>query len=141
MGMIRCEYCHNEVEARDFPAHRAKHVKLCADGQQMDYATLPPEEREEGSLEGVPRVYVHLRCGAGTVMQESIIRSYLKDPFMYDDLNYCTGCKANVPDQECEWQETGENLHSYMEGLRAQHCPKQPGYLRRILNGILKLFR
>ena len=117
---MRREFCHEHVSALAYPAHRARHLELLPDGQQQDYASLPPEEREQGSLEGIPRVYVHLGCGGRTIMQDKIIRSYLANPFMYDDSTFCTGCGHHRPDREFTWQETGENLHAYMEQLRGQ---------------------
>jgi uncharacterized protein (TIGR02996 family) len=126
---IRCEFCHAYVSPEDYPSHRAGHTELLPDGQHRDYASLPPEERYQDSVDGEPRVYVHLGCGGRTVMQESIIRSYLKNPFMYNDLNFCTGCGQHVRDRECVWQETGENLHAYMERLRARARPSPRGLL------------
>jgi uncharacterized protein (TIGR02996 family) len=139
-GGIRCEYCHKHVAAADHPSHRARHEERLADGQQRDYLSLPPEERHQGSLAGVPRIYVHLGCGGRTVMQESIIRSYLKDPFLYGPYNFCTGCGAHVHDRECVWAETGENLHTYMKRLRASSSPGLRGMLRCLLANIRDLF-
>jgi uncharacterized protein (TIGR02996 family) len=137
---IRCEYCHAYVAGEDYPTHRAGHEELLPDGQQRDYVSLPPGERFQGSLEGVPRVYVHLGCGGRTVMQEAIIRSYLKDPFMYGGGVFCTGCGAHAPDREFIWKETGENLDAYMERLRAAARQTHSGLLGRLLAGIRKLF-
>jgi hypothetical protein len=127
MADIRCPYCHESIPESDFPAHEAKHRKRRADGQQTDYATLPEEEREDGDLTGVPTVYVHLKCGAGTRMPEEIVRSYLKNPYLYSsDSTFCTGCGDHVPDAECEWVDTGENLQAYMDRLRAAKPEMKP---------------
>jgi hypothetical protein len=134
-AMIRCQFCHEYVPDDDFPAHRAEHLELLPDGQHREFASLPPEERDQGSLEGVPRVYVHLGCGGRTIMQEKIIRSYLKNPYMYDDECFCTGCGLHAPDREFVWQETGENLHDYMERLRRGRS-RFRALCRRILHGI-----
>jgi hypothetical protein len=134
--VVRCEFCHMYVPIADYLAHRARHTKLLPDGQQEDYTSLPPEEREQGSLDGVPRVYLHLGCGGQTIMQEKIIRSYLTDPFMYGDSTFCTGCGRHRSDREFVWQETGENLHAYMEGLRAKAAPGLLGFLCRTMRRI-----
>jgi hypothetical protein len=127
MSQKRCPYCHEYIDASDYPAHEAEHVKARPDGQQTDYATLPEEERDQGDLAGVPRVYVHTKCGGGTGMPEDIIRSYLKNPYMYmADATFCTGCGKHVPFRECVWVETGEDLQSYMDRLRAEKPELKP---------------
>ena len=141
MKQVRCEFCHEYVDAAKYDAHCAEHMKLRPDGQQSEYVTLPPEERTEGSLEGVPQVYVHRKCGAGTGMPEEIIRSYLQNPYLYlADRTFCTGCGRHVPFAECVWTETGEDLQTYMNRLRAEKPEMRPGLLKRMLFGILKLF-
>src|SRR5262249_14107482 len=90
LATIRCPYCHEYIDSAAYPAHEAEHLKPRLDGQQSEYATLPPEEREEGSLTGVPKVYRHRKCGVTTGMPEEIIRSYLKNPYMYmADATFC----------------------------------------------------
>ena len=141
MKQIRCKFCHAWVDEAEYPVHEAKHLEIQPDGQQAEYATLPPEEREEGSLEGVPTVYVHRACGAGTGMPEEIVRSYLVNPWLYlADATFCTGCGRHVPFAECEWTETGENLQTYMNQLRAQKPEMRPGLLKRALFALLKFF-
>src|SRR5690349_12904232 len=121
VGMVRCPYCHEHIDATAFPAHEAEHLKPRPDGQQSEYATLPPGGRERGSLTGVPKVYRHRKCGVATGMPEEIIRSYLKDPFLYSaDTTFCCGCHRHVPLRECIWVETGEDLQSYTNQLRAK---------------------
>ena len=141
MKQIRCRFCHEWVDEAAYPAHEAKHLEIQPDGQQEEYATLPPEQREEGSLEGVPRVYVHRECGAATGMPEEIVRSYLVNPWLYlADETFCTGCRSHVPFAECEWTETGENLQAYMNRLRAEKPEMRPGLLKRALVALLKFF-
>jgi hypothetical protein len=119
MATFRCPYCHEYIDSDAYPAHEAEHRKLRPDGQQTEYATLAPEDRKEGSLEGVPTVYRHVRCGVATGMPEEIVRSYLKNPFLYSaDATFCCGCGTHVPNRECVWVETGENLQTYMDRLR-----------------------
>jgi hypothetical protein len=80
MNKTRCPYCHEYIDSAAYPAREAEHLELRADGQQSEYVALPPDERDEGSLEGVPQVYEHGKCGSLTGMPEEIIRSYLKNP-------------------------------------------------------------
>jgi hypothetical protein len=127
VGKIRCPYCHEFVEESEYSRHEAAHRKARPDGQQTDYATLPSEEREQGDLTGVPKVYVHGKCGAATGMPEEIIRSYLKNPYMYmADATFCCGCRRHVPFRECAWIETGEDLQSYTDKLRAAKPEMKP---------------
>lgn len=140
MGTIHCPYCHEDVDETAFPAHEAAHLKARPDGQQTDYVTLPPAEREQGDLAGVPRAYAHRKCGAATGMPEEIIRSYLQNPWLYlADATFCTGCGKHVPFRECEWMETGEDLQTYMDRLRAERPDLRPNILKRMLFGVVKL--
>jgi hypothetical protein len=126
---IRCEFCHEYIDESEYPAHRARHLKKRADGQQTDYVTLPPEDREEGDIEEVPRVYRHKRCGVATQMPEEIVRSYLKNPYLYSaDQTFCCGCGRHVPFRECVWIETGEDLQTYMNRLRAAKPEMKPKF-------------
>jgi hypothetical protein len=140
MGTIRCPFCHEEIEEKAYAAHEAGHLKTRPDGQQTDYVTLPPEQRDQGDLAGVPRAYTHRKCGAATGMPEEIVRSYLKNPWLYlADATFCTGCGKHVPFRECEWIETGEDLQTYMNRLRAERPDLRPGILKRMLFGLVKL--
>jgi hypothetical protein len=127
MAQVRCPFCHEYIDPADYPAHQAAHLRDRGDGQQADYATLPPEEREEGDLTGVPRVYVHTKCRTATGMPEEIIRSYLKNPYLYSaDQTFCCGCGKHVPFRECVWTETGEDLQTYTDQLRAAKPEMKP---------------
>ncbi len=127
MDTIRCPYCHENVAINGFEEHKRTHLEKKPDGQQTDYATLPPEDRLEGDLTGVPTVYVHQQCGAATGMPDEIVRSYIKNPFLYmSDSTFCTGCEKHVPIGECIWADTGENLQSYMDSLRAKKPELRP---------------
>ncbi len=141
MKRIRCDYCHREVDYFSYADHCERHRRLRPDGQQTDYVTLPVDERERGSLDGVPRVYVHRRCDEWTEMPEDIVRSYLKNPYLYlGDKTYCAGCEKHVPFRECNWTETGEDLQTYMDRLRAEKPERRPGILIRVLARLVKLF-
>jgi hypothetical protein len=135
MRQIRCPYCHAYIDERSYAAHEAKHRKTRRDGQQTDYVTLPEDEREQGDLDGVPQIYVHRRCGVETGMPEDIIRSYLKDPYLYSaDQTFCCGCGKHVPIRQCSWVETDENLQHYFDRLRAQTPVARPRRRRRRLD-------
>jgi hypothetical protein len=123
----------------EYGAHCREHTRLRPDGQQNDYVTLPTEEREQGSLEGVPKVYRHGRCGGCTVMPEEIIRPYLKNPFTYmADRSFCTSCGMHVPCRELVWVETGENMQDYNNRLRTTYLESHP---RRMVRMMAPLFR
>ena len=73
---------------------------------------------------GGPREYVHQTCGTATTMPPDVVRQYLADPWHYlSDRTFCVGCNANVPDRECAWDDTGENLQEYFNRLRAVKPP------------------
>jgi hypothetical protein len=53
-------------------------------------------------------------------MPEEIIRSYLMNPYLSSaDTTFCTGCGKHVPCRELRWLETGEDLQTYTDRLRA----------------------
>lgn len=134
MGMQTCPYCHEQVESSQFAAHCAQHEMLKADGQQEDYVTLPPEQRTAASLENEPQVYQHLKCGGATQMPEEIVRSYLVNPYLYlADKTFCTGCGTHVPNSECIWIDTGEDLQTHIDRLRAAKPEYRPGFFTRLL--------
>lgn len=134
MSQIRCKFCHKYIEKEKYSAHCDRHLEVQPDGQQTDYVTLLEEERFQDSLENVPQVYKHKRCGETTVMPEEIIRSYLEDPYLFaSDETFCTGCNKHVPQKECFWVETRENLQEYSDGLRAAKPECRPGIFLRML--------
>lgn len=138
MGTIRCNFCHEYIDSASYTAHVDEHLKLRTDGQQNEYVTLPPEDREHGSLEGVPRVYRHPKCGGLTSMPEEIIRSYLKNPYLYTiDRSFCCGCGKHVRCRELFWVETGEDLQTNMDRLRAGKPEFRPGLLKRMVIAVL----
>lgn len=142
MATVRCPYCHKDIDKAKYRAHEAKHLKTLEDGQQTDYATLPEEERRQGSLKGVPRVYRHKKCRTETEMPEEIIRSYLENPYLYlADATFCCGCEKHVPFKECKWTETGQNVQQYMDELREERPDLRPGLFKRMLVAIVKRFQ
>lgn len=142
MAQVRCPFCHEHIDRAAYSAHEARHREAMPDGQQSDYVTLPEEEREQGDLMGVPTVYVHHKCDVATGMPEEIVRSYLKNPYLYlADATFCCGCGKHVPLKECAWTETGENLQTYIDELRAQKPELRPGLLIRLLVAVIKRLR
>ncbi len=142
MDTIRCPYCHEYVASTVYAKHEAEHTKLQPDGQQAEYVTLPSEERFDESLEGVPQVYRHNKCGTCTGMPEEIIRSYLKNPYLYlADRTFCCGCGKHVPWRECIWVDTGEDLQSYTDKLRVEKPELRPGIFTWMLIRFVNLFR
>ena len=142
MHQEQCRYCHEMIASDEIAAHETEHRKLRPDGQQEEYVTLPEEDRETGSLDGVPRVYKHDKCGGMTGMPEEIIRSYLANPWLYmADASYCCGCEKHVPCRELVWVETGENMQLYNDRLRAEKPQFSPALWKRMLLAALNLFR
>jgi hypothetical protein len=140
VGTVRCPFCHQFIDSSAYSAHEAEHRRLRPDGQQDKYVTLPPEGRFEGSLDGVPSVYRHEKCGRATGMPEEIIRSYLMNPYLYlADRTFCTGCGKHVPCRELRWLETGEDLQTYNDRLRAakpEMKPQAPAWHRQFLETV-----
>lgn len=138
-----CDYCHQYIPRAQMSAHVAEHLKLREDGQQTDYATLPPEERaSEKEIAGEPRWYMHTKCGAVTGMPEDIIQTYLANPWYYlSDRTFCTGCEKHVRQRECVWQETGENLQSHIDRLRAAKPELRPSIFIRGLAWLFSALR
>lgn len=129
MGTIRCKFCHEYVDEESYSEHEADHLASRPDGQHREYVTLPPDERAMGAIDDVPKVYRHQQCGAATEMPEEIIRSYLQDPYLYGaDATFCCGCGKHVPFRECNWVETGEDLQTYTDKLRAAKPEMRPNW-------------
>lgn len=116
----RCPYCHKLIRSDAYDEHIERHTRRRDDGQMEDHITLPAEERATGSLDGVPRVYQHEDCGVATGMPEEIIRSYLKNPWLYSNYTFCCGCGDYFDEKEFFWTETGENLAAYKKRLKAR---------------------
>ncbi len=119
-----CPFCHRDVSVGWIRLHGWWHARRRRDGQQRAHVTLAAADRYRGTLVGVPRSYVHSGCGAGTGMPEEIVRSYLANPFLYNDTAFCTGCEDYVPHVECTWLETGQSLRDYFAVLRAAASPE-----------------
>lgn len=139
---VRCKFCHQYVPHWEYDQHVQQHLALQPDGQHTDYATLPPEERVvTPEFEAAPRWYRHRKCGEVTGMPEEIIQTYLQDPWFYlADNTFCSGCGKHVRLNECVWEETGEDLQTYTDRLRAAKPQLRPGLLKRMLVAVLNMF-
>ena len=142
MDQIRCQFCHEYIPRSHYDRHVEQHLNLRDDGQQTDYATLPPERRDPSiNFATAPRRHRHKKCNEVTGMPEEVIQTYLTDPWFYlSDKTFCTGCGKHVRQRECEWEETGENLQSYTDRLRSVNSQLRPGMPKRILAWLINLF-
>jgi hypothetical protein len=87
-------------------------------------------------LSTAPSSYVHSTCGTSTRMPDSVRSRYLYDPYYFEaGLTICAHCGL-VPDEQCTWNETGQNLDEYMRELR--RAKKLPYHIVRW--GIWALF-
>ena len=59
---VRCKFCHEYVPRLQYDRHVQEHLKTRADGQQNEYATLPPEDRDDTDFATAPRWYRHGKC-------------------------------------------------------------------------------
>jgi hypothetical protein len=96
---------------------------------------------EPESEQITPRAYIHSTCGGGTQMPDDVIANYLADPWYYypNDTTYCFHCKRYVPQEECTWQETNENLSVYFQNLRAG-VPQPIAVIPAIKIGLMLVF-
>lgn len=119
-----CPFCHTWCSSNIFDQHVASHMQKLSDGQMKDHVTVRPEERFAGDIAKEPKWYVHPRCGGVTGMPEEIIRSYMTDPFLYNESSFCTGCHNYVPTGELYWQETNESLQAASYRRKAEFIQK-----------------
>jgi hypothetical protein len=119
-----CPFCHAWCSENIFEQHLASHMQKLADGQMKDHVTVRPEERFAGDIAKEPRWYIHPKCGGVTGMPEEIIRSYMVDPFLYNESSFCTGCQTYVPTAELYWQETNESLLAASYRRKAEFIQK-----------------
>ncbi len=77
-------------------------------GQHGAYWILSQEERDKGFVQPVRTKYVHVECGAETVMGKALSETYARDPSFYG-ATFCVGCKAHFPvgeSGEFVWSDT-----------------------------------
>ncbi len=118
---IRCAFCHKIIFLPLYPMHKEKHTKSLADGQMTEHITIHPELRYQGGLDAVPQTYIHKHCGGVTRMPEEIIRSYLVNPFLYNEYTFCCGCNNYVHQKELYWCETEQCLAGYFQELQQEY--------------------
>ena len=141
MLFIRCPFCHKLLLRYFYPGHKAKHTAPLPDGQMTNHVTVHPSGRYKGSLTGVPRSYLHLKCGVTTNMPEEIIRSYLVNPFLYGAGSFCLGATTTFRRASCLC-ETGQNLAEYTKELREAYLrvygepPPRPTVRNRVLRAL-----
>jgi len=142
LDQVRCQFCHEYIPRLAYDAHVQQHLQFREDGQQADYATLPPEERVVSfDFATAPRWYRHAKCNEVTGMPEEIIQTYLTNPWFYlSDKTFCTGCGKHVRQRECVWEETDENLQVYTDRLRAGKPELRPNLPIRMLAWFASLF-
>lgn len=75
-------------------------------GLQKGYVVLSAEERAKGFVRPVRHSYLHLKCGAVTIMGQSLAETYARDPSFYSG-TFCVGCRVHLPLAEFTWVETG----------------------------------
>lgn len=141
MARRRCPFCHEMISGLQYDRHIRQHTELRADGQMNDHVTLPPDQRHGGSIDDVPSVYEHDRCGKCTRMPDDIIRSYLRNPFLYNDKTFCASCGTYYHTREFTWVETGETLYEYNQNLKAEYRKRHPTLLTQLLRVIAGLFQ
>lgn len=124
MVFVDCLFCHKRVFFLLYPFHRAFHTWRRPDGQMNAHITVHPQGRFQGSLDGVPRAYLHVKCQGCTEMPEEIIRSYLVNPFLYNDRTFCCGCGDYFDTKELFWVETGQCMADYNRELREEYIRK-----------------
>lgn len=107
MSQVRCPFCHEYVDKADFAAHKEVHTRLLPDAQQADYVTLPEEEREHGDLDDIPRIYMHVKCGAATGMPKRSFAAISRIPISIPTLpsapdakSTCLSVNASGPRRE-----------------------------------------
>jgi hypothetical protein len=124
---IECPFCHKSVFRWFYAWHESKHTAIRDDGQMNEHITAAPQNRFEGSLEGVPQAYVHRKCGVATGMPEEIIRTYLVAPLTYNDTSFCCGCGEYIIGSELTWLDTGESLMAYNGRMRCEYLKNTHG--------------
>jgi hypothetical protein len=88
------------------------HRELKPNGQQKGYVVLSAEERAKGFIRPVRRSYLHLKCGAVTMMGQSLAETYARQPDFYSG-TFCANCQNHFPvgpDGEFVWHGTSEKF-------------------------------
>lgn len=85
------------------------HKRLRADGQQMGYVVLSPEERAKGFVKPYRDAYIHETCGGLTKMGVALSETYARDPYFYSG-TFCVGCGAHFPLNQFHWDKDKEPM-------------------------------
>lgn len=121
LPFVHCKFCHETVFLPLYHNHLEQHTKPLDDGQMKDHITVCPQQRYQGLLDQVPSIYIHPRCNSRTGMPEEIIRSYLVNPFLYNQHTFCKGCGDYIHQSELFWCETGQCLADYFHNLQQDY--------------------
>ena len=84
----------------------------------MVFRNCRPRGGSPGRSTACRDVYRHAKCGVATEMPEDVVRSYLADPWLYNDWVWCCGCEDNIRQQDLVWADTGESLSDYFGKLK-----------------------
>lgn len=93
-------------------------------GQQKCYLVLSAEERQKGFVRPVRTKYVHVACGAVTVMGLALSETYARDPKFYSG-TFCCHCGDHfgltAPDGKPAflWEPDGDPVGSTVEEAEA----------------------
>jgi Protein of unknown function (DUF3239) len=124
LPFVNCKFCHETVFLPLYDSHLSKHTQPLEDGQMTDHITVCPQQRYQKSLDRIPNVYIHPYCNTRTGMPEDIIRSYLVNPFLYNQYTFCTGCRDYIHQSELFWCETEQCLADYFQDLQQEYFRK-----------------
>ena len=87
------------------------HRELKANGQQLAYVVLSPEEIAKGFVRPVRTRYVHKVCGEITEMSMSIAETYARNPNFYNG-TFCMSCRKHFPLEQFRWENSEEQVGS-----------------------------
>lgn len=123
---VRCPYCHSFVAEASFEKHVEMHAVVRGQYAETPRISAPTpiyyQTDEQGFLEA-PRYFWHHACRKVTRMPDPVIRNYVSNPWTFlSNRIYCSGCRRDVMQNECRWEETHEDLATYFDRLR-QHKP------------------
>lgn len=88
-----------------YPGHKEIDNKT---GMQKGYIVLAEEERAKVFVRPYRYKYVHIKCGAVTVMGKTLSETFARDPHFYSG-TFCSHCKKHFPvgeDGEFVWDGT-----------------------------------
>lgn len=124
-----CPVCHTWMSTSIFQSHMAAHFKLPQSGPmpfQPQGMGLPQFGSQPIVITSAkePRTYVHPKCGSVTAIPDELLHSFARDPFLYNETSFCTGCGTYVSTGELFWQGTNESLLAAGYRQRAEFIQK-----------------